>query len=64
MNRAELVEQKEAVKAEIASVRRRMAQARGSDAKPARIAELEAQLQAHMAEEHRLRLLIDRTKAS
>ena len=62
MNRAELVEQKEAVKAEIAAVQRRLAQAWGSDAKPARLAELDAQLQAFMAEEHRLRLLLDRTR--
>jgi hypothetical protein len=62
MTRAELVEQKEAVKAEIVAIQRRLGQTRGSDARPARIAELEARLQALMAEEHRLRLLIDRTR--
>ena len=62
MDRAELVEQKEAIKAEIASVLRRIAQAQGSGGRPARIAELDAQLQALMAEEHRLRLLLDRAR--
>ena len=68
-SRNDLIERKEAVRAEIAQVRRKLARARQAETaaperdrrKPARlIEELEARLEALMAEEHSLRLQIDR----
>lgn len=67
MNRAGLIERKEAVRAEIARTRQELARAQQTQAgpRPARsahqIAELEARLEALMAEEHALRLQIDRS---
>lgn len=70
MNRAGLIERKEAVRAEITGARQALARAQPaqSDAagpRPPRaahqIAELEARLEALMAEEHALRLQIERS---
>ena len=70
MNRAGLIERKEAVRAEIARTRQALARAQQDQAgapgpRPPRaarqIAELEARLEALMAEEHALRLQIDRS---
>jgi len=69
-SRDDLIERKEAVRAEIAQVRRELARARQAEAAAPerdrrkharRIKELEARLDALMAEEHSLRLQIDRT---
>ncbi len=62
MNRAELIQRKEEVGAEIAALRRRLSAAQGGGRDARRAGELEQQLQALMAEEHRLRLLIDRSR--
>jgi hypothetical protein len=70
MNRAALIERKEAVRAEIARTRQALGRAQQIQAGPPgprpawavrQIAELEARLDALMAEEHALRLLIDRS---
>lgn len=70
MNRAGLIERKDAVRAEIARIRQQLAraqqaQAGAADQRPSRVArqieELEARLDALMAEEHTLRLQIDRS---
>jgi regulator of replication initiation timing len=58
MSRAELIERKEAVRAEIARIRQQLARARQTR----QIEALEARLAALMAEEHSLRLRIDRTE--
>ncbi len=58
--RAALVEQKEALLAEMGALRRQLAAAEAAgDAR--RAGELSARLQALMSEERRLRLLIDRS---
>jgi hypothetical protein len=70
VNREELINRKEAVRAEIAQVRHELARATREQPGSARAvhnagrraADLEARLQALAAEEHRLRLLIDRTR--
>ncbi len=61
MGRDELIQQKEEVKAEITLLRRQLAvsQERGA---ASRAAEIESRLEALMAEEARLRLLIDRSR--
>ena len=61
MNRDELIQRKEEVRAEIAACTRRLAAA---TAKPdhRRAAELQAQLESLMAEESRLRQMIDRSR--
>jgi hypothetical protein len=70
MNRAGLIERKEAVRAEIARLLQQLARAQQTHAaapgqpltRSARqIAELEARLEALMAEEHALRIQIDRS---
>jgi septal ring factor EnvC (AmiA/AmiB activator) len=70
LNRDDLVERKEAVRAEIAQTRRELARARQAETAALerdrrkhvrRIEELEARLVVLMAEEHSLRLKIDRT---
>ena len=59
MKRAALIEQKEAIRAEIAQVQRAVGRARNEGAKAQRIGQLEARLKTLMAEEHDLRLRID-----
>ncbi len=65
MNRAELVQRKADVQAEIARVRRQLSaleaggQSRGRGAE---VASLSAQIESLQNEEHRLRLLIDRSR--
>ncbi len=61
MARDELIQQKEEVKAEIARLRRELAaaQERGGASRPA---EIESMLKSLMADERRLRLLIDRSR--
>ena len=68
-SRGDLIERKEAVRAEIAQVRRELSRARQAEAAvperdrrthARRIEELEARIEALMAEEHSLRLRIDR----
>ena len=59
--RQALIAEKEAVSAESARTRQELASIRASRPDERREAELEARLQALMAEEHRLRLLIDRS---
>jgi hypothetical protein len=70
VNRARLIERKEAVRAEIARLRQQSARAQQTHTaatgqlltRSARhIAELEARIEALMAEEHALRLQIDRS---
>ncbi|MCU0500318.1 MAG: hypothetical protein MUC51_00885 [Anaerolineae bacterium] len=69
MRRGDLIERKEAVRAEIAQTRRGLARARQAEASATerdrrkharRVEELEARLEILMAEEHSLRLQIDR----
>ena len=69
LSRDDLIERKEAVRAEIAQVRRDLARARPAEATASerdrskharRIEELETRLEALMAEEYSLRLQIDR----
>ncbi len=62
MDRAELIQRKEEVHAELARIRRQLSTAREGSRDPRRVAELEGQLEALMAEESRLRLLIDRSR--
>jgi hypothetical protein len=57
-DRQALIERKAAVQAEIAQARSELAR---SGSGPGSRSQVEARLQALMAEEHRLRLLIDRT---
>ncbi len=61
MRRDELIQRKEEVKAEIVTVRRQLAAAEASGARE-RSAELHSRLESLMAEEGRLRLLIDRSR--
>jgi predicted nuclease with TOPRIM domain len=70
LSRDELIERKEAVRAEIAQARRELARVRQSEAAATerdrrmhahRVEELEARIDALLAEEHSLRLKIDRT---
>jgi hypothetical protein len=70
LSRDELIERKEAVRAEIAQARRELARVRQSEAAATerdrrkharRIEELEVRLDTLLAEEHSLRLKIDRT---
>jgi hypothetical protein len=62
MNRDELIVRKGEVRAEIARLVRQIEQLRSADVPRAgRAAQLQAQLDAAMAEETRLRQLIDRT---
>jgi len=70
LSRDDLIERKEAVHAEIAQTRRELARTRLAEAAASereqrklvrRIEELEARLEVLMAEEHSLRLKIDRT---
>jgi len=69
LSRDDLIERKEAVRAEIAQTRRELARARQAEAgaperdrrkHARRVEELEARLEILMAEEHGLRLKIDR----
>jgi len=63
MNRADLIERKEAVRAEIAAIGRQLSRARQQHPQlVGQIAALEARRQALMAEEHDLRLQIDRAR--
>ncbi len=70
MNRAGLIERKEAIRAESARIRQQLARAQqtqpgAAGQRPPRVTrqieELEARLDALMAEEHTLRLQIDRS---
>ncbi|OIO97051.1 MAG: hypothetical protein AUK03_03075 [Anaerolineae bacterium CG2_30_64_16] len=62
MNRADLIERKEAVRAEIAAIGRQLARVQQHPQLVGQIAALEARRQALMAEEHDLRLQIDRAR--
>jgi hypothetical protein len=62
VNRDESIQRKQEVSAEIARLRRQLAGLEGSQGGGRRSAELDRQIQALMAEEHRLRLQIDRTR--
>ncbi len=61
MNRDALIQRKDEVRAEIAACTRRLA-AEGGKPDSRRAAELQARLDALMAEETRLRQLIDRSR--
>ncbi|MFZ2359735.1 MAG: hypothetical protein WA040_10370 [Anaerolineae bacterium] len=64
MNRSQLINRKHAVIAHIQHTRRELERARlqGDRRSQRRAQELEAQLAQLMAEEHRLRIQIDRTR--
>ncbi len=62
MNREELIQRKGEVQAELARLRRQLAATQGSGRPPRHPGDLEAQIQALQAEEHQLRLQIDRTR--
>ncbi len=63
MDRAELIQQKDEVRARLERLRRQQAGlAAGDRVARQRAAALDAQIQALLAEEHRLRLLIDRSR--
>jgi hypothetical protein len=61
MNRAELIQRKEEVRAEIAACTRRLA-AEAGNLDGRRAGELQARLEALTTEENRLRQLIDRSR--
>lgn len=60
LTRAELIDRKQAVIADISQARRELARLQPTSEAQRRRAELDAWLNALMAEEHRLRLAIDR----
>lgn len=62
MNRAELIQRKGEVQARIGQARRRLALMRSKNPSSRSVEQLESALQALMAEEYRLRLLIDRSR--
>jgi hypothetical protein len=62
MNREELIQRKGEAQAELARLRRQVAAAQRGGWPARQIAGMEAQIQALQAEEHHLRLQIDRSR--
>jgi hypothetical protein len=62
VNREELIQRKDEVRAEIARLRRQLGEAEAGGSHRDREPELQARLEALMAEEGRLRQLIDRSR--